>query len=99
MPRYSVKDEIAQLRYTGKMFIWSWARDNFLASLQRQRNNVIELKLQTKIWNMFKASVSKWSSHNEYLLTLFNKQPFLAWKHGHIVAAVLPRAQFSWLWQ
>ena len=37
--------------------------------------------------------VCKWSSHNEYSTNIAITNNFVAWKHGHVVAAVLPRAQ------
>ena len=42
----------------------------FLASRQRQRHNVIELQLQAKIRKIVKASVSTWSSQDEYTVDL-----------------------------
>ena len=47
---------------------WSlnrWARDNFLASQQRQPDNVIQLQYKEKYENV-KDVVSQWSSHNKY---------------------------------
>ena len=42
----------------------------FLASRQRLRHNVIELQLQAKIRKIVKASVSTWSSQDEYTVDL-----------------------------
>ena len=42
-----------------------WTRDHFLASRQRQRNNVLEHQLQENLKH-FKNSVSKCGSHTEY---------------------------------
>ena len=44
----------------------------------------------------FKASVSICSSRTEYGLKAVMNH-FLAWKHGHVVAAVWSRAQLWWL--
>ena len=56
----------------------SWARDNGLASQQRQRNNRLEVQGQEKIKIKVKGSVSEWSSHIECVV-IINKQ-----QHGHV---------------
>ena len=41
-----------------------------------------------------KFSVTRWSCHNEYSNNAITNN-FVAWKQGHVVAAVLWRAQLS----
>ena len=68
----------------------SWARDNLLAS--RQRNKASGIR---HIFINIMVSVSKWSGHNEYSNNAIFNNCFY-WKHGHVVAAVLSRDQ---LWK
>ena len=80
----------------------SWACEMCTASRQRQRDadNILELLLQwqTKIRNILRPQcLCNWSSHKEYSHhEISNKSLWLACKPGHVVAAVLPRAQL-WL--
>ena len=67
----------------------SWTRDKRLAS--RQRNRVSGTKQNSK---NVKVSVTRWSSHNEYSNNAKTSN-FVAWKHRHVVAAVLCRAQLA----
>ena len=65
----------------------------FSAYRQRQHDNVKELPRQLrKSTENVKALVSKWSSHNKYshntIINIFCRE-----KRGHVVAAVLSRAQ------
>ena len=73
----------------------SWARViffSFATTTTRQRNRASGTRENSKY---VKVSVSKWSSHNEYCNNAVTNN-CVAWKHGHIVATVLLRAQ---LWE
>ena len=75
----------------------SWACGNFLVSWPRQRDNVIEKAQETrKKWKHIKVSVSRGISHNEKSNNAITNN-IVAWKHGHVVAAVLSRARLCQL--
>ena len=65
----------------------SCARDIFLALRQRQHKNVIEPQGPEKFRKIFKSRC-----HNKYSNIAITNN-FVAWKHGHVVAAVFSRAQ------
>ena len=73
--------------------------DNFLASRQRQFNKATTYS--KRAWgtktnmNNVKVSVSNWSSHDKIGHNAITNK-LVAWKHGHVVAAVFTRAQ---LWK
>ena len=71
-----------------------WARDNFRASRQRQRDNRPS-RIRKSSKNV-KVSVYRWSSRKAYSNNAITNN-FVAWKQGHVVAAVLSRAQFCFL--
>ena len=62
-----------------------WARDNFRASRQRQRDNRPS-RIRKSSKNV-KVSVYRWSSRKAYSNNAITNN-FVAWKQGHVVAAV-----------
>ena len=73
------------------VILQSWARVNCLASRQRQLDNVIGTK---KIRKMFRSRCLD-ATTNTYIHNAITNN-FVAWKHGHIVAAVLSRVQLCY---
>ena len=69
------------------MSMQCWARDDFLAAWQRNRASGTRKNSKN-----IKVLVSGWSSHNKYSNIAITNN-FMACKHGHVVAAVLARAQ------
>ena len=72
-----------------------WARNSFLLSMRQrqrhtQRNRSPGPRKNTKIC---KASLFKWSSHSRPQRKETQGNIVLAWNYGHVVAAVLSRAQ------
>ena len=65
---------------------------SFATKATQQSENMIQKTTKTK----HVKALSKWSCHVEYSHNAKNNN-FLAWKHGHIVAAVLSRAQLCLL--
>ena len=62
----------------------SWARDTFIASGQRQRDNVTELQKQEKSRKNFKVVVSKWTSRSKYCNIVILQKPTTC--RGSVVA-------------
>ena len=76
---------------TKKIIIWT--EDIFLASRQRQRDNIKELKGQAIIRKMTRSRcLNEVASTNTHRHTAIGNS-CMAWKHGHFVAAVLSLAQ------
>ena len=88
---YSIVRLVDLLRH--QMYtIHSWAGNKlftFATTTTRQRNSASGTR--EKLKNV-KVSVSKWSSHNENSNNAITNN-CEAWKHGHVVAALLLRAQ------
>ena len=68
----------------------SWAGDNFIASQQRQRDNVIELQGQIFSSSQVDCTIIFWI---RYSINNDITKNVVAWNIGHFVAAVLSRAQ------
>ena len=74
-------------------YMQSWASDNVLASWQQQRDN--RASVTSKIQNILRSwCLNGVGTTNVEIIPLSTM--VMAWKHGHVVAAVLSRAQL-WL--